>query len=556
MRLYLNNAADTPSCCRAIRRTPRARPSSDSRELTQAPAGPRCWAAGGGSGRCYARPMKSVRPARISDAAVFVVAVGFACAGRGTERDPATSVSEGQPAGAGKLVHISEAQFERARVREGDYADQPDEIGGAWRMIEVPQLGSSRGLVASRVGWLAVSFRQLGDARAPSLSQSVLYRSTDGVRWEALRVAESHDGVMWRGVAQGNGTYLVGGGRGTFGNAAATWTSADAASWTEHAIPIDPANGWQHLSFAGERFFAFRTFGFAVSRDGVQWSSWASETIQPSGVAYGNGRYVVVGTGPVQVSGDGDRWEAHEMDCEAFGDCVVDPGGGVHPSPLGDVLFAEGRFHARERSSPDGESWQRAPGRTPIAYVSGRFIQQGPLGLEAYRTGGAPELLRVIRPSIAAVQREHRTRVGWLGRDGDIPEWVEVPFEDGLTCESATCLVIGAALLLVPPEGTPPLIDRVPRTADGRPLLSDECPVSSQVFCSDYAARRDCRCDPTAPSSPESCADVSQYRCEGAFTPQGDEWRVDEVAEGGCSCSAIDPNQPPTLVRRIRRSDG
>jgi hypothetical protein len=39
---------------------------------------------------------------------------------------------------------------------------------------------------------------------------------------------------------------------------------------------------------------------------------------------------------------------------------------------------------------------------------------------------------------------------------------------------------------------------------------------------------------------------VSQYECEGAFSHRQGEWDVTEVAQAGCSCTAIDPNQPAT----------
>ena len=47
---------------------------------------------------------------------------------------------------------------------------------------------------------------------------------------------------------------------------------------------------------------------------------------------------------------------------------------------------------------------------------------------------------------------------------------MNVGFEDGLTCETAGCVLVGSRLLLVPPLGTPPLPERVPRRADGLPL--------------------------------------------------------------------------------------
>jgi hypothetical protein len=105
-------------------------------------------------------------------------------------------------------------------------------------------------------------------------------------------------------------------------------------------------------------------------------------------------------------------------------------------------------------------------------------------------------------------------------------------------------VLIGDRLYLVPKAGTPPLPDRVPRAADGAPLLSDDCPHSSMIFCDDYDARSGCHCEPAAPGDPEACQDVSQFECEGSFVVRDGEWEVAEVAEAGCDCNAVDPNMP------------
>jgi hypothetical protein len=99
------------------------------------------------------------------------------------------------------------------------------------------------------------------------------------------------------------------------------------------------------------------------------------------------------------------------------------------------VLFAEGRFHARERVSDDGQSWQAAPGRSPLAYLADHFVEDAGAHLERYGSEGERERLRLVRPSIRAALEPYRNNVGRLDRDQPIPDTVEVPFEDGLTCE-------------------------------------------------------------------------------------------------------------------------
>jgi hypothetical protein len=67
------------------------------------------------------------------------------------------------------------------------------------------------------------------------------------------------------------------------------------------------------------------------------------------------------------------------------------------------------------------------------------------------------------------------------------------------------------------------------------------------VVCRDYEARMACSCRADAPRAPSACAEVSQFTCAGKFEPRAQEWRVDEVAEAGCSCTGVDPAQPPSF---------
>src|SRR5690606_17241012 len=205
-------------------------------------------------------------------------------------------------------------------------------------------------------------------------------------------------------------------------------------------------------------------------------------------------------------------------------------------------------------ASADGERWRALPGRSSTAYAGGHFLGHPSLaeGLDAWTADGDVRRLRLIRPARAAVTVAGRAlgSVGVIAHDAPLPSRVDVSFEDGLTCENAECLLVGGRLLLVPPPGTPPLVDRVPRGADGAPLLSDACPVSGMLSCDDYDARAGCVCRPEAPRGPESCEDVIQYRCAGRFTRRAHEGEGSELGAGGCSCDAVDPNQPAGFGRR------
>ena len=427
-----------------------------------------------------------------------------------------------------------------------------DLSGGPWRMIEVPAASNAPDIVRTPEGFLALSSRTLGDSKAPSGAENALYRSGDGVHWRAVPLPETDSAtaapggsgqLQLRSLAYGDGHYVMVGRDQGLGM---LWTSDDAEHWTQSMTGLDGPDVWGKVVFVHDRFFAFGSRVMGVSTDGERFTRVETSTVQINDAAYGKGRYLLVGSGPMQVSTDGLHFEARDVSCLFPGACIVDPSGGVHQGVEFHALFAEDRFYTDQLSSPDGVSWRAERDRFPAAYVSRHFFDDGGLELHAWVTDGAPHVVPVIRTTSASATAQGRalTSVGVLDRDAALPDEVDASFEDGLSCESASCVLIADRLYLVPPPGTPTLPDRVPRTADGEPLLSDDCPRSSMIFCDDYEVRSGCTCDPGAPAAPEACQDVSQFACAGSFEPRPDEWRLAEVAEGGCNCDAVDPNQP------------
>jgi len=425
-----------------------------------------------------------------------------------------------------------------------------DVSGGAWRMIDVPAASNAPTIVRTPDGFFALSSRSLGaDAKVITGFENALYRSTDGVSWRSVPLDAGGDadgGLQLSSLAYGAGRFVMVG-RDT--GEGVVWSSRDAQHWTQAPQGVDSTSVWRDVVFVHERFIALGFPLLGVSTDGEHFELAPIELVQPTSAAYGNGRYLIVGSGPMEVSSDGVHWQAHDVNCLLKDACIKDPSGGVHQGIESHVVFAEGRFFTDQLSSEDGVAWNAEPGRFPAVHASGHFLDDGGYDLHAWTTGSALQSLPVIRTVEASVTQQGRalTSVGVLDHDAELPERVDVGFDDGLTCETATCVIIGSRLYLVPPPGTAPLPDRVPRSANGAPLLSDDCPRSSMVFCDDYDRRIGCHCRPRAPSGPEACEDVSQYGCESIFTPTDDEWHVAEVAEGGCSCNAVDPHQPPTF---------
>jgi hypothetical protein len=435
-------------------------------------------------------------------------------------------------------------QFDAAVVTDPNTVERADTSGAAWRVIEVPGASNLPSIVHTPSGWLALSRRFLGDSKAPSGVESALYRSKNGVHWQSLPLDPTSDDLFLRDLAYGAGHYVMVGER--RGGGGIIWTSSDGESWIESSQSLTGPYAWSTVIFVRDLFFAFGHLQLAVSRTGESWEALPTRLVQHVAGAYGNGRYLLLGNGPMQTSEDGRTWQEHLLECSLPGACNTSPSGGVGQGSHYFALFAEGRFFTEELSSPDGVTWEAQPGLSPIAYIGGRFvgISSQSVGLAAWTLGGPARRLRTIRPSRDAVTEAGRDWIGVLDRDAPLPETVDVPFEDGLTCENADCVLVGGTLFLVPPPGTPPLVDRVPRDVDGEPLLTHDCPVSSMLFCDDYTARSGCFCDTGAPRNPEYCEDVSHYGCANRFVARPDEWQLDEVAQAGCRCDAIDPNQP------------
>jgi hypothetical protein len=510
-----------------------------------------------GSPRVAAAPDQYGRWSALSGAALALCVGVAGCGGQSGVRDGASTGPGADLANAGARGDAedmpvermpSDEQFAAAVVRAPDTLDRPDTTGGAWRVIEVPGASNLPSVVRTPSGWLSLSSRFPGpDPRVSTAVENALYRSTDGVHWQLLPLGLSGTNrLQLRGLAYGAGRYVMVGAR--MGGEGVVWTSSDGERWTELVQPLSALYAWTTVTFVKDRFFAFGFGQLASSETGEHWTTLPTHIIQYGAGAYGNGRYLLLGNGPSQTSADGYAWQEHPLDCALPGACITDPSGGVAQTAHYSALFAEGRFFTEQLSSLDGVTWEAQPGLSPSMYLEGHFVGESSTsaGLATWALGGAVQTLRVIRPSRSAVTLAGRDWVGVLDHDEPLPETVDVPFEDGLTCETAACV---GGLLLVPPPGTPPLTDHVPRKADGTPLLTRDCPVSSMIFCDDYVARTGCVCHTEAPQNPAYCDDVSQYRCAGQFVTRPNEWQLDELAEGGCSCDATDPNEPPGFGR-------
>ena len=161
--------------------------------------------------------------------------------------------------------------------------------------------------------------------------------------------------------------------------------SADGRSWSEvGSLPNADTLGYV-LFFVNGRFLALdnqvlQAPGLYTSPDGSQWTAQASTGgFHVSKVAYGNGKYVAIGTtgGGSQVPSIATSVDLSSWQVQSY----------HHPGPQSDILFARGEFWVAGAStiahSADGTVWSANPGgsfRSLLAHGNGVFISYGGSG--------------------------------------------------------------------------------------------------------------------------------------------------------------------------------
>jgi hypothetical protein len=326
------------------------------------------------------------------------------------------------------------------------------DLSKPWTLLYVPHGSGVERVLETPHGFQALSREFVGDGKAPSGVNSYLYQSSDGVRWRLIHLERRREVFGLRGIAYGTGRWvMVGSG---FGRNE-IWSSRDASTWQKTSF--DLARGdLADVVFAGERFFAFSTDQVHLtSTDGESWTELFLPILQPNGVAYGNGRYVVGGVGPILWSDDGLRWTGRAPDCRLPNACVTDPSGGVHPGPFSKLVFAD-RFYVDQLVSEDGSSWQAHS--QPIAevyaggYLLGRATARARMGL--YPEPAEREELLAWKPGAPPVHIQITRRNPPTAAQGTsgapLPSEIDASLPGRQNCVSHRCIVIDQSLYLVP----------------------------------------------------------------------------------------------------------
>ena len=170
-----------------------------------------------------------------------------------------------------------------------------------------------------------------------------------------------------------------------------------------------------------------------------------------------------MGSGDVQRSGDGVRWQPSQLDCDMPGACITDPSGNVMQGLHNRAVFVAGTYFIDQASSSDGVTWQAQPGLYPLGSVADSVIGISADGeLALWAPAAAPEPLDRVRYADTLSDADRALRMRWNGAiepseqtlenfpaDEPLPEQIEFPLPSGADCGSAPCVSVGNRLYLL-----------------------------------------------------------------------------------------------------------
>lgn len=212
-----------------------------------------------------------------------------------------------------------------------------------------------------------------------------IQHSVDGHAWSVVQTPSTLD---FNSIAYGNGRYVA------VGMAKTIVTSTNGVAWTMPKQGAPNAGSYRQVIFAHDQFLVLGDAGeVELSTNGTDWISGhlgTEPSFVPAGVAWGDGQYVVIGSGATLTSPDGVTWTEHASDLG---------------SSLYAITYANGRFVAGGDAllaySDDGVEW--TPGTASFAspytrmwetvFLNGRFFACGSGGVLMSSPDGAGWML-------------------------------------------------------------------------------------------------------------------------------------------------------------------
>jgi hypothetical protein len=227
---------------------------------------------------------------------------------------------------------------------------------------------------------------------------SLAATSPDGVTW--TQRALPYTAVFYSGIVYGNGVFLA------VADANRSAISTDGVTWTPRTQAF--TGGWQPtVAYGGGQFVALSNgLISAASTDGINWQTYSAPAFSPDYATYGNGTFVVVGSGESTclTSTNGTSWTVRTLPVAsswsgiAYGSglfVVIDKGSGS-----GSPVYL---------TSPDGIAWtQRA---LPVS-ADWRAVTYGD-GAFVIVSSGTPSTTLTSTDGLTWTQRALPIAAGW-----------------------------------------------------------------------------------------------------------------------------------------------
>jgi hypothetical protein len=187
------------------------------------------------------------------------------------------------------------------------------------------------------------------------------FYSDNGTSWTQVTLPST---CLWNSVAFGSSKFVAVGTTNTFPNVPCAAYSWDGVTWTSFTMPD---SGW-NIFFGGSKFIAFGPNDkMGYSSDGTTWTyiTVANSGTFSSSIAYGNGKYVAVGSYSA-TSTDGITWTRSASPLPVGVNCVD-----YELNRF--VALQGGSSGGKFLYSSDGLNWSSGTMPGNVAYATGKY---------------------------------------------------------------------------------------------------------------------------------------------------------------------------------------
>jgi hypothetical protein len=342
-------------------------------------------------------------------ASALLVLTAFGCGGSGSN-------------GSGGAPKLDDADFTRPWVLQDRVA--------SGKPIDAIARGPA--------GFVAITHAPTLDGKGMPARNNLAAVSVDGLNWSEAPI--DPDGHYWS-ISYGAGRYVAVGGMASGGGPGRIISSSDGRAWIEVATTSQVL---RRVRSTPAGFIAVGIQGAIVtSTDGSIWTETEGTRGMLWDANYGVGVFVAVGLTLAVGAPNAQQWVA--VPCGPTLPCnnVVDPSGVNHGIlQLDTVDVGNGAFVTQGVAgllrSHDGLAWTNVgEAHRQLAFADGRFIAIDATNPQADATDPASRSFRIF-DSVDGQTWQQRTTA--------------MAAADNTTCATAHCLLLPAALLMIPPR--------------------------------------------------------------------------------------------------------